>query len=71
MRKGNEETAEFCRKENKAHDRLVEAGFTPQGIGVNNLGKRAKVVTKRTDTSWEVWYFDTWQEAAEELLGKD
>lgn len=60
--------AEFCRKENKAHDRLVEAGFTPQGIGVNNLGKRAKIVTKRTDTLWEVWYFDTWQEAAEELL---
>lgn len=27
MRKGNEETMEFCRKENKAHDRLVEAGF--------------------------------------------
>ena len=68
MRKGNEEIVKFCRKENKAYDRLVEAGFMPQGVSINNRGMLAKIVTKRTDTSWKVWHFDTWQEAAEELL---
>lgn len=60
--------AEFCRKENDAHDMLIEAGFSPQGMGINERGVLARVVIRRTDTKWDVWYFDTWQEAAEELL---
>lgn len=60
--------AEFCRKENDAHDMLIEAGFSPQGMGINERGVLARVVIRRTDTKLSVWYFDTWQEAAEELL---
>lgn len=64
----NEEIVEFYRKENKAYDKLVEAGFMPHGVGINERGILARVVIRRTDTKWNVWYFDTWQEAAEELL---
>ena len=60
--------AEFCRKENDAHDMLIKAGFSPQGMGINERGVLARVVIRRTDTKLDVWYFDTWQEAAEELL---
>lgn len=63
--------AEFCRKENDAHDMLIEAGFSPQGIGINERGVLARVVTKQEGDKYSVWYFDTWQEAVEELLGKD
>lgn len=63
--------AEFCRKENDAHDMLIKAGFSPQGMGINERGVLARVVIRRTDTKLDVWYFDTWQEAVEELLGKD
>lgn len=60
--------AEFYRKENDAHDMLIEAGFMPQGVCINERGMFALVVIRPTDTKWRVWHFDTWQEAAEELL---
>ena len=50
---------------------LIEAGFSPQGMGINERGVLARVVTKQEVDKYSVWYFDTWQEAVEELLGKD
>lgn len=50
---------------------LIEAGFSPQGMGINERGVLARVVTKQEGDKYSVWHFDTWQEAVEELLGKD
>lgn len=68
--KRNKVTEEEWRKyiiaENKAHDELVQFGFTPQGINKDFT----KVVVAKDHGIGEhadFYYFDTWQEARAEL----
>lgn len=52
--------------ENKAHNALVQAGFTPQGI---NKDFTKVVVAKEYGIGKhaDFYYFDTWQDAQAEL----
>lgn len=66
------EQKQWIEAENKAHDRLVEAGYLPQGY---DFKKKCNVVFKRenehkSNEHTDVMYFKEWQEAADFLLDK-
>ena len=56
--------------ENKAHEELVKAGFTPQGCTQNF---KQVVVSKEHGIGEhaDFYYFDTWQEAYKNLCIKE
>ena len=60
---------EYLTAENEAHKELIEAGFLPQGY---DFKKKKLVVFKRenehmSNEHTDVYYFDSWQEAKENL----
>ncbi|QUH21792.1 hypothetical protein [Alkaliphilus sp. B6464] len=62
---------EYLKAENNAYDKLVEHGYTPQGI-TNDF---KKVVVFRIENKHRenekrgIFYFNNWQEAMEILCG--
>lgn len=61
---------EYVKSENKAHSRLVKAGYLPQGY---DMQKNCAVVFKRENEHkgnehTDVMYFKDWQKAADFLL---
>lgn len=58
--------------ESKAHDKLVECGFLPQGL---DFKRNQVVVFKRENEhkpneKTDVYYFNTWQDAVDNLINK-
>ena len=68
--KGVKPSAEYMQAENEAYDRIVGAGFRPQGYDFEK--KKVCVLSVVNEhTSSEVrkfYYFECWQEACEELV---
>ena len=64
-----EEWGKYIVAENKAYDKLVEAGFSPQGINKDFTKVIVfKIENQNTnDEHKEVYSFNTWQEAVSEL----
>lgn len=63
---------EWLEAENKSYNRLVEAGYLPQGY---NFKKKCNVVFKieneyKDNERTDIMYFKGWQEAADFLLDK-
>lgn len=65
--------AEFLAAESKAYNALKLAGFKPQGMDMNT-NKLVVIKAENENTNAEkrkIYYFNTWQDAAIELLKQE
>jgi hypothetical protein len=61
---------EKIKRENIAHDKLTANGYRPQGyrMGIKKVYVMKIENENRNDEKQEVYYFNSWHEAAETLI---